>query len=765
MPIIKKNQRPQSALRQKEAAELLRQIQLIVDNSYDAIIGETLDGIITSWNGGAERMFGYSAKEAIGKSALFLFPLEMKDEMAALLDKIKAGETIADYDSVRLCKDGSRISVSLSVSPIKLEDGTIIGASIVERDITARKKMEGELLLSSENRYKTLFTSSRDAVMTLEPPTWKFTSGNPSTLAMFGLKSEKEFTACEPWKLSPERQPDGRLSSEKAGEMIEKAMRDGNNFFEWTHRRTNGEDFFAEVLLSRVEHNEKIFLHAVVRDITERKKSEEKLKEYEEEKFKVVFDSANDGMVLVDTATKKFSLGNKAFCKLLGYGSEEIKSLALADIHTKEDLPYVMDKFEKQMKGELTVAADIPVKRKDGSIFYADINSSLITIGGKKLVLGIFRDITERKEAEMLQRESNEKFLMAFQTAPYAITITRPEDAKFIEVNDAFSAITGFTREEALSSSAIGLNLWADSEDRKQVLLALRGGAAIMNKEVRFRRKDGETIIGLFSAQIVHIGGKLFILSSINDVTEQKKAEQSVRDLNEVRSKFITIISHQLRTPLTAVNWNLEMILNGQFGKLEETQHKFMEVTYSASVEITRRINNLLMAMDIEEGRITYETGEVIINNLCAGVVNETAKKRELKNISCMYVPPTADLPAIAGDGEKLRLVIAALVENAIAYTKNDGEIAISLQSEDGTVRFEISDNGIGIPQAEQHLLFTRFFRASNASVMQTDAFGLGLFIAKSVIEQHHGQIGFESKEGKGSTFWFEIPLKKGATL
>ena len=126
----------------------------------------------------------------------------------------------------------------------------------------------------SEERYRCLFSTSRDALMTLTPPSWAFTSGNPATVAMFGAKDEAEFTSRGPWELSPERQPDGRPSAEKAREMIETAMREGFHLFEWTHRRLNGQDFPAEVLLTRTEAEGKAFLQATVRDITERKNAE-----------------------------------------------------------------------------------------------------------------------------------------------------------------------------------------------------------------------------------------------------------------------------------------------------------------------------------------------------------------------------------------------------------------------------------------------------------------------------------------------------------
>lgn len=198
-------------------------------------------------------------------------------EHACPLEQIKRTKQPVTLEHLHYDQEGNPKNVEINGYPIFDDQGNIIQIIEYTIDITDRKQAE-EALKASEEKHRTLFRSSRDAIMTLAPPTWRFTTGNPATIEMFGACDEAAFTALGPWELSPEFQPDGRPSSEKAAEMIQTAMAKGFHFFEWTHRRLGGESFPATVLLTRTEIGGQALLQATVRDITEQRQTEDKIR-------------------------------------------------------------------------------------------------------------------------------------------------------------------------------------------------------------------------------------------------------------------------------------------------------------------------------------------------------------------------------------------------------------------------------------------------------------------------------------------------------
>jgi PAS domain S-box-containing protein len=285
----------------------------------------------------------------------------------------------------------------------------------------------------------------------------------------------------------------------------------------------------------------------------------------------------------------------------------------------------------------------------------------------------------------------------------------------------------------------------------------LEKGAAF--SELTLQPDGGASIHVEMSLSPFDLEGETRILAALRDVTERKKAEMQLKEADQLRRKFIHIVSHQLRTPLSSIRWSTESLLNEKLGKLSKSQREFVRAMYGAEIEIIRRLNDLLTALDIEEGRIIVSKESVSVEGLWNAVLADAVRQAEIKNIKFKYRPSKKRLPVVSADPEKLHQVFSVLADNAISYTKDGGTVSASLTTADGTIRFEISDTGTGIPSDEQERIFSRFYRATNAPAMKSDASGLGLSIAKHLIERHGGRIGFESEEGQGSTFWFEIPL------
>lgn len=371
------------------------------------------------------------------------------------------------------------------------------------------------------------------------------------------------------------------------------------------------------------------------------------------------------------------------------------------------------------------------------------------------------KEITRREKAAGALRKSEEKYKDLFYNAPIGFHSFGP-DKKIIDINQAELDLLGYTREEVVNKKS-----WDDfisTKDKKKFEKhweSMSKGETVKDLEYLVTRKDGEERYVLLSAS-PRFDDKGNIISTrgiIFDVTSEKEVEKKEKELDILRNKFIETVSHQLRTPLTSIQWNLETLLAGKVGKLKEEQEDFIRSTYNVEKEIADRLDDLLVVMDIEEGRELISKEVTSIENIASSVMGVYSEKCKIKNIKCTYSPPKEAIPQIMVDFEKIRKVFEYLFSNAINYTNENGKIESKLELIDGVIRFEISDNGIGIPKVEQKHIFSRFFRASNASLMHQNASGLGLSIIKYYIEQHKGEIGFTSEEDKGSTFWFELPV------
>lgn len=247
------------------------------------------------------------------------------------------------------------------------------------------------------------------------------------------------------------------------------------------------------------------------------------------------------------------------------------------------------------------------------------------------------------------------------------------------------------------------------------------------------------------------IAGELVIL---HDITREKMVER-------MKTEFVSISAHQLRTPLSAIKWTLKMLLDGDLGKISDEQREFIQKTYQSNERMIKLINDLLNVTRIEEGRYLYKPTMANIEDIVQSVIDSLKDELKRKNLEFEFKKPETKLPQIKVDVEKVSLAVQNLVENAIRYTKSGGKIIVVLSGDENEIKFKIKDTGIGISKEQQKRIFTKFFRATNAVRLETEGSGLGLYITKNIINAHGGKVWFESEEGKGTTFFFTLPVKK----
>lgn len=286
-----------------------------------------------------------------------------------------------------------------------------------------------------------------------------------------------------------------------------------------------------------------------------------------------------------------------------------------------------------------------------------------------------------------------------------------------------------------------------------QPLVSILGGGIRKISREEITIKDG-LILEVNVLPIMVEGKKTGNLVALHDITQAKLTEK-------IKSEFVTVAAHQLRTPASATKWITRMLLDGDLGELAYEQRKAVEKAYIANDKMINLVKELLNVAQIEEGKYLSDRTLTDITAMILAIVRGYEDNIKEKEISIKIQKPEEDLPKLMLDREKMKIAINDLFDNALRYTPKGGKINISVSQKEKEIEVKISDNGYGIPKNEQKKVFSKFFRGSNIMKKETEGTGLGLFIAKNIIEAHGGDIWFESEENKGSIFGFTLPIKE----
>jgi PAS domain S-box-containing protein len=651
-------------------------------------------------------------------------------------------------------------SIVIIVILFILTAGLILGFIIRNQRVRFyRTRYETELnRLALVRHYEFILKNANDIIL-LTDRNFKIIEANDKAFETYQFTRE-EFIGMNVSKLRANISFDNLLENLK---IIDDS---GHSTFETVHRRKDGTTFPIETSARMVDIEGVKYYQSISRDITERKKVEESLRE-SEERFRKVFEDSPFGMVMTgkDLGIIK---ANSSFCKMIGYKEETLLGMTLRDF-THPD--YIARDELSIMK---LVAKEFPIYRTEkkyvrnnGSVIWGSTTVSLIR--NKKSEIQLFfamvEDITSRKIAEEELEKSFSLQKATLESTADGILVVDNE-GKIVQYNQKFTEMWQIPRGV--------LETKDDETVRRYVLKQLKDPDSFTDK-VEQLYSDSEAITfdllefidgKVFErySQPQKLGGKsVGRVWSFRDITERKKAEtdliaakEKAEEGDRLKTAFLHNVSHEIRTPMNAI-LGFSTLLN-EPGVTESERKQFTDVIFQSGTQLLSIINDIVDLASIESGQVRLNMKEINLNNTLRSIIDQFSYKQISQKITLSVSTPLDEKNSqIITDGTKLVQIISNLINNAFKFTKK-GKIVFGYELNKGFLDFFVKDTGIGIHPEHLSKIFNRFYQVDNTISRQYSGTGLGLSICKAYVELFGGTIDVFSEPGKGTNFTFTIP-------
>lgn len=364
----------------------------------------------------------------------------------------------------------------------------------------------------------------------------------------------------------------------------------------------------------------------------------------------------------------------------------------------------------------------------------------------EKTNAGLMHVLEKSEEGRIDSEKLKNKILLMVDDLPEGILIVNKDD-KISVINSRAEKFLGINRKQVLNKPVLDLGHF--SNVKKIVFPLLFNFKGAHKEEIEVRENF---ILGLTIEPLILGKSNIAKLIILHDITKIKYAEAS-------KSQFISVVAHQLKSPLSAARLSLKMLLDRDFGKINKEQQDILEKTYKKNESLIYLVEDLLKEAEVDEADQFDNRSLINLEDLVTPVIDFYRDEMKRKKINFKFNKPDEKLPGVLADQEKIKMVIQNLFDNAVKYTPPRGKIEVDIITKKEEVEFKIKDSGIGIPEDQKEKIFTRFSRATNAVNGKTAGSGLGLSIAKDIVEKYRGRIWFQSKENEGSAFFFSLPF------